>query len=328
MEKLICPVCGKSNYEIRKKLVHYFDNERISFDYYEVCYICNECKEELYSDELQKENQKRFEEVYKKHCDIITIDEIKEILSKYNISKRTLPYVLGIGEITITRYLDGYVPTKKMSDLLKSVLNNPLLYKEYLEKNKKYLSKNVYARTNNKVNSLLGLFNFDKKLETYANYIICNNPDTSNLVLNKLLYYCELFYRVFNNKKLFESPCGAWEHGPVYGQIYYEYKSFENNAISNEVFDDEIEIKEDEKALIDKIIEYFGIYSGKVLSFFTHEEDPWKEAIDSGSKFLDDDKITEYSKNIKNKYNINKLNDIANYSNYMFEKYKAKYMND
>ena len=325
MENLICPVCGNSNFII-KNILRFFKNDECSFEYFEKVAVCSECGEEIYSDELQHENQKIFEEAYKEANRIISNEEILEILKKYNISKRALPYVLGIGELTITRYLDGYVPTKKISDLLKSVLNDPSSYKYYLELNKNKLTKNVYAKTSNKVNSLLGIFKFDEKLEAYADYIIFHNEETSNLVLNKLLYFCDVFNRVFNNKKAFDTICGAWLHGPVYGQIYYEYKNFGNNAISKDYFDDEIKLSNEEIKLIDKVIEYFGIYSGKVLSFFTHEEGPWKETVNNGSNFIEDTKINEYANNIKMEYSLNKYRDIKRYSEYLFEKYKNIFM--
>ena len=54
---------------------------------------------------------------------IITIEEILEILEKYNIGKKPLSLVLGWGEVTIIRYLDGSIPDKLHSDVLFSIKN-------------------------------------------------------------------------------------------------------------------------------------------------------------------------------------------------------------
>lgn len=318
--KLYCPVCDKEvNYKIEKRFIHYNENG-LSFDYYENVAICCECGEELYSDELQALNQKIFEDAFKKNNDIITIEEIKEILDKYKISKRELPHVLELGELTITRYLDGYVPTKKISDLLKKVLNCPEEYKKYLDKNKDKLSHNVYMKTSNKLDSILGIGQYDEKLEECAEYIICKNLETSNLVLNKILFYFDVFYRLFNSKKIFEAQVKAWEHGPVYGRIYYEYKKFGSDPITKEEIG--IHLSKNEKDLLDEIIKCFGLYSGNVLSYFTHHSGPWKISKEKGDERIDSSLIDEFANELKVKYNINNISDISNYSESMFNEYK------
>ena len=105
---------------------------------------CIHCGEELFVDEVEDYNQIQFEAVYKRIAKTITIEEINEILLKYNITKRNLPLLLGWGEITITRYLDGkYIPSKKNSDELKKILNSPDYYYSLLEDNKDLIvSKN------------------------------------------------------------------------------------------------------------------------------------------------------------------------------------------
>ena len=321
-----CPVCGKEEKYTIKSIKKHFKKDDISFDYIEKIAICNECGEELYVDELNSLNQEEFELTYKQALDIISTDEIREILSKYRITKRNLPYVLGIGEQTITRYLDdGYIPSKKISDLLKLVLNNPEVYFEYLNKNKDKLKDSVYKKSKNQVDYLLKINDNDTLIEDVAEYIIENNDETTNLVLQKLLYYVDLFFGLFNGKKLFKSKCSAWEHGPAYARIYYEYKSFGSDPISNDETSNELnsEIKE----LVDYIISDFGCYSGKVLSYFTHSEEPWKTGISSEEKIIDEEEMINYAKTIKNKHNINSYEDIQKYSNIKFEEYKRSISN-
>ena len=72
MIKELCPVCGKEvDYNIEKRLVNY-EEDNVKFEYYEKVAICKVCGEELYIDELQKENQIAFENAYKSFNDIIT----------------------------------------------------------------------------------------------------------------------------------------------------------------------------------------------------------------------------------------------------------------
>lgn len=323
MTKELCPVCGKEvDYNIEKRLVNY-EEDNVKFEYYEKVAICKACGEELYIDELQKENQIAFENAYKSFNDIITKKEIEELLDKYSITKRTLPKVLELGELTITRYLDGYVPSKNISDLLKKVLADPEIYREYLEKNKSHLSHNVYIKSANKVDSILGIGMVDDKLEEMAEYIIIHNDETTNLTLNKILYFFDVFYRLFYRKRYFKSQVKAWEHGPVYGRIYYQYKNFKGDCIEIEKI--EITLDSDIKSLIDKIIECFGMYSGKVLSYFTHRDGPWKKCKEDNLDIIDSSDLDDFACKIKNEYNIKSINEIEKYSLAMFKRYREEY---
>ena len=206
---------------------------------------------------------------------VISIKEINEIIEKYNIGKRPLSIILGFGEITITRYLDGYPITKQKSDVLKEILNSPEEFLKYLEKNKDDISNIAYAKSKRSVEKLLNIkFDNDNELENVSDYIVRNNDDITNLSLQKLLYYCQLFSYVIMDKPMFVSPCSAWDHGPVYKNIYYKYKANGSELINNiNIPNTNINNKE----LVDEILKDFGCFSGKVLCFFTHTEETWKK---------------------------------------------------
>jgi hypothetical protein len=50
---------------------------------------------------------------------IITADEIKLILDRYRIGKKPLAKLLGWGETTIIRYMEGDIPTNEYSNKLR-----------------------------------------------------------------------------------------------------------------------------------------------------------------------------------------------------------------
>ena len=125
MELVKCVKCqSKVKYRIEEAEYEYEDKE-VSLKYKGKKAICENCGNEIIMDEIEDFNQSQFEEEYRKINEIITKEEISEILTKYGIGKRPLSLLLGFGEITITRYLSGYIPTKKNSLLLKKVLYNP-----------------------------------------------------------------------------------------------------------------------------------------------------------------------------------------------------------
>ena len=323
MEKMCyCPVCQmKKEFVVINNKICCKEND-IDFEFEEKIAKCVSCGEELFVEEINEINQKAYEEAYRKASSIITNDEINEIIKKYRISKRNLSLVLGLGELTITRYLDGYVPIKKNSILLKDVLKSPDIYLEYLNKNRTLIKESVYKKSKNQVDEILNINENDQLIEDVAEYIIKNNDETTNLVLQKLLYYTEVFYMLFTGKKLFKSACGAWEHGPAYGRIYYEFKDFGKQPIDKD-FDESI-LDNNLKELLDEIIKDFGIYSGKVLAYFTHHESPWKYARDNNLDIIDEALIKEFADNIKEECSISCYSDIKKYSIKKINEYNEK----
>ena len=118
MKKVKCVECGnEAKYKVVKEN-YVYEEDGMEIEYEGKKAVCSKCESELLIDEIEDYNQKQFEKAYKEINDIITIEEINEIIEKYNIGKRALSIVLGFGEITITRYLDGYIPTPKNSKYL------------------------------------------------------------------------------------------------------------------------------------------------------------------------------------------------------------------
>ncbi len=251
---------------------------------------------------------------------IITNDKILEIIEKYNIGKRPLSIILGLGEITISRYLSNdSKPNSQISELLLLILNDPSIYLECLEKNKDKISQIAYGKSKTATLKLLNISDkTDEKLEKISEYIIKNNPGTTNLALQKLLYYCQLFNYVLNEKPMFRSKCNAWDHGPVFEEVYYKYKLNGSNPIEDK---NDVTILDDDKRIVDAVIDNFGFVSGTVLCYFTHCESPWKVSYENGTK-IDNNQLLDFSRSIKEKYNITSIDDIDNYSKYLISNFK------
>ncbi|MEG1705273.1 MAG: DUF4065 domain-containing protein [Clostridia bacterium] len=288
------------------------------------CY-CNICNNEINVNEVMDENIKSIDEVYRKNENIISVSDIKEILKKYHIGKRPLSLLLGWGEVTITRYIDGDMPTKLYSDELKKILINHNYLLELLNKNKSKITEKTYnyvlEAIKNKVN-----YHYEK-IELIAEYIInYYEKSITPLALQKLLYYVQGFSKVFLGKFMFNDDCEAWIHGPVYSSIYNIYKVNGKNEIdSDENFIADCFINEDEKLLLDVVIQSFGFYNAKALEKMTHIENPWinarKEIADEipSNVVITKESIEEYFILVKNKYNMINISDIKDYSKKQFE---------
>ena len=89
------------------------ENPDIEIEYEEFYGVCDECKTEIFVPGLDDRNEEIIEEEFRKKKNLITISDIKKILEKYNVEKRPLSKLLGFGELTITRYIDGQLPSAK-----------------------------------------------------------------------------------------------------------------------------------------------------------------------------------------------------------------------
>ena len=162
----------------------------------------------------------------------------------------------------------------------------------------------------------------DKEIENVSKYIE-NKIDVSPKLLQKLLYYVQMFAAIFNDTTPFSSKCSAWNHGPVFGKIYYQYKEYGYHLIQ-ESEDENIELDPELKEVVDAVIKYFGIYGANTLEYFTHQEDPWIKAINSENKIIEKSDIKEYGEKIIKEYNINSPKEIYKYSEAMFDKFKKE----
>ncbi|SUP41011.1 Panacea domain-containing protein [Veillonella criceti] len=168
-----------------------------------------------------------------------------------------------------------------------------------------------------------------KKIEIVARILIYMSGDITPLALQKALYYVQGFSFVFFKQAIFNEDCEAWVHGPVYREIYTKYKTYAYNPIdemdnNNFAFDKKL-ITELEFSLIKSIVTYICCYSGAILEKFTHLEAPWiitrgkLTSTELSSEIISKNEIEKYFLQIKEEYNIERIEDIKNYTDVMFK---------
>lgn len=327
-----CPECRE---EIDYKIKNIEEERKIKGDlikYDKKVAYCNKCNNEILIPKLRDENLINLEKNYRIENNIIKINEIEEILEKYDIGKRPLSQLLEWGELTLTRYLNGDVPSKQYSNTLNLIKDNPEIYKKYLEEGKNNITETAYKKSLKSLNKFIKnkkdiIVNKENKIENVIRYIIYKSEEITPLALQKLLYFSQSFYMVFNNDLLFEDDCEAWVHGPVYSDIYHKYKNHGYNPIEENLSDYEVNnLLEDEKALIDIVISNFGCYSGKILENMTHIEEPWRKMRkglapeEKSRKVINKKVIKQYFEKVKDKYEMIDIADIQDYSLDLFKK--------
>ena len=289
--------------------------------------FCNECGEEILVGKIRDDNLKMLDIAYREHEKLIQVSELECILEKYNIGKRPLSMLLNWGEGTLTRYLDGDIPTKQYSDTLKLLLGDSRHMAKILEENKDKITERAYKLCKNAIEKVeTEMLSSDDKIDSVVKYFIIKCVEITPLALQKLLYFAQGFYKAFDGEYLFENDCEAWVHGPVYRNVYDKYKNHGYNPEENISEYVDFELSEMEIEILDSIIMNFGCYSGKVLEKMTHIETPWRITRrglgdrEGSNRIIKKDLISEYFSEIKSKYNMLNFSDIKDYSTDLFNK--------
>lgn len=280
--KDFCIECRKdTEYILQKKsVIKTIKEKEYSFDI--TVAVCAECGEEMSILGLIDKNVQEIDEQYRVKEGIVTIDDIEKMMKIYKIGKAPLSLALGFGEVTVTRYLAGQIPSKEYSDIMRSALSSPVYMKELLMKNKDKIADAAYNKGMSAATQLENLFAVSEKMLRVISYVFEALKEVTPLMLQKLLYFIQGISYALYNQPMFVEDCEAWAHGPVYPKVYDLFRDFKYNPIDDARFVilDGIadELTDDERKAIDLVINTFGLYGGKVMERITHNEVPWRNA--------------------------------------------------
>ncbi len=109
-----------------------------------------------------------------------------------------------------------------------------------------------------------------------AAFILKKKGPMTTWKLQKLIYYCQAWSLIWDEKQLFPEPIEAWANGPVVRKLFDIHRGeFYISQISGG--DSDI-LSDDEVETIKAIVNYYGKRSSQYLSDLTHSEDPWRLA--------------------------------------------------
>lgn len=312
--KDFCTKCRKeTEYELTKKTVIREIHDR-DYAFLLTTAVCRECGSEMSIPGLIDENVLEFDKQYRAAEGIVAVSDIERLLKIYQIGKGPLSLALGFGEVTIPRYLEGQIPSKEYSKVMRSALTSPAFMKEKLSENRDKLTDTAYKKAFSAAENIESLFSVSEKLLKVIAYIFERLEEVTPLMLQKLLYFIQGIYLALRGEPLFDEDCRAWVHGPVYPEVYNMFKDFKYNPIDDPRFalleGRGASLLDDERHIIDLVLNTFGMYGAKVLERITHREDPWKDARKGyadgipGNELLPKESIMKYYRNVHKKYAI------------------------
>ena len=322
--KDFCTECRReTSYTLKKIKINQTIREK-KYTFEITAAFCNECGGEMGIPGLMDYNMKEIDEQYRKAEEVITVEDIERLMKLYNIGKAPLSLALGFGEVTISRYLAGQVPSKEYSDIMLHALASASYMKELLNQNREKIGETAYKKAYTAATQLENLYvAVPVELLAVIAYIFSALHEVTPLTLQKLLYYIQGNYAAIYDKPLFDALCEAWVHGPVYRNVYNLFRDFKYNPIDDDRFvplkESALPLTPEAKEVVDRVLDTLGMYSGKVLESITHKEAPW---LDARKGFLPDetshaeislDAMKAYFKNVDEKYNIRTEDGLREY---------------
>lgn len=287
--------------------------------------VCDKCGEPVNLPGLMDSNAREIDRQYRLQEGIISVEDIYNLMEVYKIGKAPLSQALGFGEITITRYLAGQIPSKEYSDIIKRALESPMFMVDKLNENLDKIGETAYKKSMNAAKELEPLFALSEKMLLTISYIFKTAEEVTPLALQKMLYFIQGIYMVLFGPELFSEDCEAWAHGPVFRDVYDVFKNFKFNPIDDtrfSMFQNRFsELSDNVKQVINLVVDSFGMYSGKTLERITHGEAPWKDARSNclpdepSNEVITKEAIKQYFSEVAEKHDIGSVNGIRSYIN-------------
>ncbi len=107
-----------------------------------------------------------------------------------------------------------------------------------------------------------------------------NGKPVTNLRLQKLLYFIQVYFWGAFGRPCFNEELRAWKYGPVVVEVYERYKFFGSLSIIQEsiVNSHSLIPNEEDRIAIEQVLDSLRNLSTNSLVDFSHRQSPWKDA--------------------------------------------------
>lgn len=233
---------------------------------------------------------------YRNDMGLLSPKDLKYYRAKIGLSQRNLAELTGLSPNTIALYEAGAFPTKANNRLLKSLLSNDDVLKQYISDSKNNYSKELISKVNSYLNHSNTLFELESSQPRFkaiqlANWLRVENYLSRSIDLNidpltqmkviKLLYFAYGRFLVSHHSKLFSSPITHFQYGPLITEVHKEFSGrvvLDVNKPDDKAFHDYNLVSQDEEIveLLAKVNDDYINYNASRLSRQTHSPgSPW-----------------------------------------------------
>ncbi len=311
-----CPNCGLEDKLQRTQIQEEIKVRGEVFNVQAAGFVCHKC-ETSYSDLDSKSDDPYAiaHEMYRSKHSFLDPEEIKQIRLNYELTQRELSGLLGWGDVTLSRYEKGQLPTEGHNKTLRSLANEPHVLMEYIHQGPHVLSDEKRERIVHRLKiKIEETYSIDRVYEErfgsyerdeYSGYNLLNLDKVYNLILlacengefttkiNKLLFYFDFKNFKDNISSITGLRYVRLPRGPVPDKYdFYLANMLDKGALVVEEVcfgeyvgqkyyskdDPDITIfTEAEKQVIKTVLEKTRTYNCSEISNISHEEKAWIE---------------------------------------------------
>lgn len=109
-----------------------------------------------------------------------------------------------------------------------------------------------------------------------ASYILKKQGEMTTLKLQKLVYYCQAWSLVWDEKPVYNEEIQAWANGPVEPDLFCQHQG--QYLISDIPVGDADKVKGDGRDTVEMTLRHYGDKPAYWLVRLSHSEPPWIEA--------------------------------------------------
>jgi uncharacterized phage-associated protein len=110
-----------------------------------------------------------------------------------------------------------------------------------------------------------------------AAYVLEKQGQMTAMKLQKLVYYCQAWSLVWDEKPMFRDVIEAWANGPVVPNLYRAHRGL-FIVKPSDIKGDSSKLSVKAKETADIVLKFYGDKPASWLSELTHRESPWKDA--------------------------------------------------
>ena len=146
------------------------------------------------------------------------------MMQRYEIGKKPLSRLLGWGDTTVMRYLDGVEPNREFAKRIEELAEDPWQYARVLEQNRENLTDTAYRKTKRAVYREIFC---DRSTEAMQYVVALADGDISPYRVMTVLYYAQVCSLVLRGLPLFEEEADFSPGQPMeYPRLYQLMKLY------------------------------------------------------------------------------------------------------
>ena len=177
-----CPYCDSKDGVVPIEEEFEQEYKGVNVKFKQKGFYCSRCKEKFQTGGQLDGNLLLIKDVYRKKVGLLTSSEIASIRKKFKLSQADFSLMLGLGEVTITRYESKSIQDSTYDMLIRNVSQDNLFALELLEKNKSSFSKEKYNKIKSTIEEFIAedgkSFHIKKAIESI--YVKYEKPSREN----------------------------------------------------------------------------------------------------------------------------------------------------